>query len=568
MPIDNATTAMISPPSPPSPPYHPHNPHKRQRLLSSPSPRPHDPSFSGLALDRLASRTKLRTTWEDLIAKYSSIPDDAADEIDLETGEVVVDHGHLKSLADSVLWAADSDPDDDDNSPPPPNRKVEGSVARDVSPKVDAKGDPGLPSEEEIMKQFGEDYGREILQYLQQRQTSGKGSRGEDMWKPPEDEEAVFARASEIWAVYRAKRAAVRAPAHGDNEEEGREFDKASFERAVFGICSENTFEEIVFGQIFGMSQEKENVGGEVDAKGAIEEEDLTADGRALFKSENDVANATSGLDDEDGQKRDVLDAKRAFEMAVFGQIVSDPEQVDDGYDSDDVIEIPGFEPKRPRAEGIEIPSLQELHLIVREPISEDNTKSLETHDIDHKDLTQLFYPLHPIAPSSPRPVSTPATPTAPTNPERPTTAPRQREIIDLTTPSPIKPRAPLTNHARKKSTSRSPRSRKRSTSQSPSRRRSSSSLRRSVVSGLVDASDQEDNFFPSLCLRTDPVGPLRGRTSNVIRIESDDDLDGTERDLGSEDGVERAVDAGDTLGRCGEVGYRCSKAFCFQCVA
>ena len=98
------------------------NPHKRPRLSPSPHrhPYPHnytrqEPSLANLAHDRLASRAKLQTTWEDIIQKYSAISADEGDEIDLETEEIVVDHGHIKSLRRSVLWdPADSEPDDTD----------------------------------------------------------------------------------------------------------------------------------------------------------------------------------------------------------------------------------------------------------------------------------------------------------------------------------------------------------------------------------------------------------------------------------------------------------------------
>jgi Centromere protein Scm3 len=543
--------------NPPSPHHHrQHNPHKRQRLEA---PLHHDPSFSDLAHDRLASRAKLRNTWEDLITKYSSIPDDEADEIDLDTGEIVVDKGHLKSLADSVLWATDSDPEDDENVASPHNAKVE-TPPPDVAPELQSSG---LPSEEEIIKQFGEEYGREILGFLQQRKTAGQASRGGDMWRPREDEEAVFARANEIWAAYSARRAAERAAAPDEDEGEERVFDKTSFERAVFGICSDKTFEEIIFGQV---SQEGREDGGEGDMKEGLEE-DLAAHASGLFEEKNEVEDATSEAVVEAGEKEDVLDAKRAFEEAVFGQIFesSDPEEIDDGDGTDDVIEIPGFEPKHnPKDtvpnQGLDLGESTERKRIVSESIPGDETEFLKTYGIDDKGVVRLRPPPPPTAPPPP---PTPL----------PTTAPRRPEIIDLTTPSPIKPRHPSATRSRKPSTSRSPRSRKRSTSRSSSRRRSVSrgSWRGSVVSGLVDASDEEDDdfFAPSSGGWSVSRGSVR---RSVIRIESDGEVEeedgGVGRDVGREDGGEGGSDGGDTPGRCGDVGYRCSKAFCFQCVS
>jgi hypothetical protein len=510
-----------------SPPHS--RPHKRQRLH-------HDGSFSDLAHDRLASRAKLRTTWEDLITKYSSIPDDQADEIDLDTGDIVVDKGHLHSLADSILWATDSDPEDDE---PPHTPKVE--VPLDGPAQVDES----LPSEEEIIKQFGEEYGREILGFLQQRRTAGQGARGGDMWKPREDEEAVFARANEIWAAYTARRAAERAAAPDEDEEEERVFDKASFERAVFGICGDKTFEEVIFGQVSQEGRED----GERDGK-EVFEEDLVADGNTLFEGMNEVEDVPSEVVVEAAEKKDVVDAKRAFEEAVFGQIFeSSDHEVDDGDGTDDIIEIPGFEPKHTIPRG---PDLGESNEPITESIHSE-PEFLKPYDIDDNGVVRLCLSPPPIVPSCAPPPNSPP----------PTTARRKPEIIDLTTPSPIKPRRPTTQ-PRKLSTSRSPRSRKRSTSQSSSRRRSVSrgSWRRSVLSGLVDASDEEDDFFgTSSGVWSVSRGDLVLRRS-VIRIDSDEDEGGgVGGDVGMEDG------GGDTPGRCGDVGYRCSKAFCFQCV-
>jgi hypothetical protein len=77
-------------------------------------------------------------------------------------------------------------------------------------------------------------------------------------------------------------------------------------------------------------------------------------------------------------------------------------------------------------------------------------------------------------------------------------------------------------------------------------------------VSGLVDASDEEDDFFSSSEIWSVPRGRSVKRRS-VIRIESDEEEEGSV--------VGGMEDGGDTRGRCGDVGYRCSKAFCFQCV-
>ena len=506
-------------------------PHKKQRLDSSsphrsnprvPSRAPphvhrHDPTFTDLANDRLASRSKLRSTWEDLIAKYSSIPDDETDEVDLETGEIIVDHGHLRSLQDSVLWdPTDSDPDEeeeDDTTPLSPARTKHEDFPPSATTGVGSPqmNDEGLPSEEEIIKQFGEEYGREILTYLHQRKastTASSKSGRRDLWKPPQDEEVIFSRAKELWREFRVKRAAATAAANRERSPE-RVFDKASFERAVFGLCNSKAFEEMVFGQVFGLQQREEKrergnakevecgEGGLHDAKNAFEE--------AVF-----------------GQKLD-------FEEAVFGHTLNSEE--DDWTDGDVVESNEKFESKQDGA--------------VKEENRVIDVGALTTYTVDDP-TTRGSLQEQTILP--PR-----------------LTVARTPEIIDLTTPSPIQ--------------------RSRTTPPKRSSRNGSATsqnkLRKPVISGLVvDASDEEEDFFstsPSTRSsgvdRAKPPSPRR----RMIRTESDDEknVTGIKNVINfiSEKQVEnmqekKVDDGGDTLGRCGDVGYRCSKAFCFQCIA
>ena len=242
------------------------NPYKRQRLSESPhryssyspSYTPHPPSLANLAQDRLASRTKLQSTWEDIIQKYSAIASSEADEIDLETGEIVIDHGHLKSLHDSALWdpidsEAEYDDEEEDELPEP---DVEEYPPKEEYPPetVVPQEEPKLPSEEEILKQFGEEYGREILAYLQQRNSSVPAKTVKnDLWTGPADEDVIFTRAKELWRQFQLQRP---SPASS----QPRKFDKETFERVVFGSFesavfgvsgpgSRTAFEEAVFGQ-------------------------------------------------------------------------------------------------------------------------------------------------------------------------------------------------------------------------------------------------------------------------------------------------------------------------------
>jgi hypothetical protein len=231
----------------------PQNPHKRPCLSPSPSKQSYytydpQPSIESLTNDRLASLNKLQSTWEDIIQKYSTIPPSEADEIDLDTGEIVIDHGHLQSLHDSVLWdPLDSEREDDDDylheydTEEIPDHNV---IPTHQEEQQD-QGNETLPSEKEILNQFGEKYGRDILNYLQNRETLKPPSRESTLWTAPENEPAIFARAKTLWRKYRDQHPSPIK----------QKFDKESFERAVFGanITARTAFEEAVFGKPCGL---------------------------------------------------------------------------------------------------------------------------------------------------------------------------------------------------------------------------------------------------------------------------------------------------------------------------
>ena len=155
-----------------------------------------------------------------------------------------------------MLWdPADSEPDDTDTV-------ISDQGADDTlplgenGPEVEEKeGETTLPSKEAIIKQFGEEFGRDILSYLQQRTQLPKAKPGKkELWNAPVDEDTIFARAKELWKKYREREPSPDRPS--------RTFDKASFERAVFGMevtraptrkssssFDRSAFEKAVFGQ-------------------------------------------------------------------------------------------------------------------------------------------------------------------------------------------------------------------------------------------------------------------------------------------------------------------------------
>jgi len=535
----------------------PTNPHKRPRHSHSPSRRhvfcpsypPHQPSLSDLAHDRLASRNKLQSTWEDIIQKYSSLADDEADEIDLETGQVVVDHGHLKSLHDSALWdPLDSEADDDETPPservpeeedddqlvhyyPPRHERTPAPDEQPPAPEDEQQQETKLPSEQEIIKQFGEQYGRDILAYLQERNSSTKNTTttkegGKSLlWHGLKDEESIFARAKELWKQYRMRRPSPVKHAR---------FDKDTFERAVFGSTaagfSKSAFEEAVFGHVL-----REGWGGEEDK---LEE-------RQTKGSFHEVVFGQGSLDDDvvkeesagGGFLGEQSFEKGVFEKRTFDEIVFGQRHVAEAPDED-----------------------EERGLDLGGPLTTSTIDDEEIQPTPQKD-----YKAQRI--------------------ESPVT---KREVILLDTP--IRTSTPPTKGPLSST-------KKQSTARKKGRGRTN------IVTGLVvNASDEEDDFFSSITSPSPSIKLKRNATRSVSStpivliarerspstsssVKGRTAAQTSEKDAGEEvqiaglgtreepfttDGDTSELTTKkniDTKASCGDIGYRCTKPFCFKCI-
>lgn len=73
-----------------------------------------DPSFM-LAKGRAEAAFQLKSRFEDIFAKYEKDFTGIGDEIDLETGEVVVDNGHLSSMRSMKDWIVEDDEEVDED---------------------------------------------------------------------------------------------------------------------------------------------------------------------------------------------------------------------------------------------------------------------------------------------------------------------------------------------------------------------------------------------------------------------------------------------------------------------
>ncbi|KAF7714351.1 Centromere protein Scm3, N-terminal [Penicillium ucsense] len=136
---------------------HRERPRKRQRVSSIPkSPQTSEiPQQWDLQAARAQNDLRLKSIFEGIFAKYGNDFSDVGDEIDLETGEIVVNRGHLKSMLEETdvgkrldPWTEDPFGSDDDDSvrdeEPPSLGHHEDEVPRaeslDVCPVGDTTG--------------------------------------------------------------------------------------------------------------------------------------------------------------------------------------------------------------------------------------------------------------------------------------------------------------------------------------------------------------------------------------------------------------------------------------------
>jgi len=71
--------------------------------LQDSTPTPIDPEDTrDLERDRRENDLRLKSAFETIFAKYSKDFTNTGDEIDLETGEIIVDNGHIHSMRDET----------------------------------------------------------------------------------------------------------------------------------------------------------------------------------------------------------------------------------------------------------------------------------------------------------------------------------------------------------------------------------------------------------------------------------------------------------------------------------
>ena len=420
------------------------------------------------------------------------------------------------------------------------------------SPKKVVTVDVNLPSEEEIIERFGEQYGRDILSYLKQRNsTQSSTSNKTHLWSGPEGEAEIFEQATLRWKEWREKQAAPM---------QTRRFDKDSFERAVFGDMSEaarTAFEEAVFGQALAlddMDNEEE----------WADNENVTFDKTAAFE-EAVFGQRLAFNDEEDIERKEQTQTKRPahaegnvdFDALVFGKALAVDKDLKDSVvddEGDDYNEFDGTN----RSVTDEVVFGQLIRVDDQERGGGPNDDDDPDIDDANVDDTILLDELD-ASDSNDR-----ATFIATT------------EVINLITPSPP-PRPPqsrntLSEGRRHRSKIQSPSKRVRTPSyqgllppiRPPSTHKKPKS-RDNVVGGLtVDRGDEEEDLFDLTIFTRSFKSRPSTTPKSVTKPKTKENSTPHER---NRDIIILDDEDVDTIGRCGQKGYRCTKAFCFTCI-
>lgn len=374
-----------------------------------------------------------------------------------------------------------------------------------------------LPSEEEIIQRFGEQYGRDILTYLKQRSSSSSTSHSKThLWSGPEGEAEIFERAKEKWKVWRARRT---------QRTQERKFDKESFEKAVFGALTgsrRSAFEEAVFGQVEEKGEDTDEDGG-FDRAAVFEK--VVFGQKLAFKEERADREVIELLDDdiEDEDSVNIVEKEPDFDKLMF----------EHNHSSDGTHAPETFEEDENDADNQCNATIDEMNSDDLDKVKLENPARPIPHqfidlqdevdEIDEDDDEIIVLP-----------------------------PPGSKDIINLITPSPQRP--PSTTRNPPKDPSLTPI--KRTRTPSSALRRSTHPTRThrpNIISGLViDASDQEDDFF----LLTSSAHATRTITPKSLPVKRPENASPI-----------ILIDSDDTKVKCGTKGYRCTKAFCFTCI-
>ncbi|KAF3276924.1 hypothetical protein TWF970_006093 [Orbilia oligospora] len=144
------------------------------------------------------SAQRLKTSWEDICRRYGRDFDGRADEIDLRTGELVIDNGHLRGLEEDLenTWGGGDDDEEGDDAGSATSSLEMELLARRPMLARDEMGGPMLRDDEAEEIDVDEDLDRDAIDDLFDELELTTGLTGKDKRRREKDQKILEAQES------------------------------------------------------------------------------------------------------------------------------------------------------------------------------------------------------------------------------------------------------------------------------------------------------------------------------------------------------------------------------------
>ncbi|KAF3317203.1 hypothetical protein TWF173_000449 [Orbilia oligospora] len=176
------------------------------------------------------SAQRLKTSWEDICRRYGRDFDGRADEIDLRTGELVIDNGHLRGLEEDLenTWGGGDDDEEGDDAGSATSSLEMELLARRPMLARDEMGGPMLRDDEAEEIDVDEDLDRDAIDDLFDELELTTGLTGKDKRRREKDQKILEAQES----VQKEQNAqdSMPSPASSESAEQDEDDDVMSTE--------------------------------------------------------------------------------------------------------------------------------------------------------------------------------------------------------------------------------------------------------------------------------------------------------------------------------------------------
>ncbi|RVD82812.1 uncharacterized protein DFL_007223 [Arthrobotrys flagrans] len=144
------------------------------------------------------SAQRLKTSWEDICRRYGRDFEGEGDEIDLRTGEVVIDNGHLRGLEEDLedTWGGGDDDEEGDDAGSPTSSLEMELLARRPMLARDEMGGPMLRDDEAEEIDVDEDLDRDAIDDLFDELELATGFTGKEKRRREKDQKMQEAQGS------------------------------------------------------------------------------------------------------------------------------------------------------------------------------------------------------------------------------------------------------------------------------------------------------------------------------------------------------------------------------------